>query len=154
MIMKISLAERDDTCPGPSSGEGRDSSCSSPPGGEGGRGSLPFWRRRRQRLPPLLAAKVAGAPSPSGGEGGRSSYPSGGKMAGSGPPPRTTLQHPPPNPGSTLLRTGGPRMGSPPGRAQARHRRRTSEPLPSSTAPVWLPSPGLQMEMEPGTTTS
>ncbi|RXM98686.1 hypothetical protein EOD39_12783 [Acipenser ruthenus] len=69
-------------------------------------------------------------------------------VAGSGPLPRTTLQRPPPDPGSMPLHTGGPRKGSP------RHRRHTWEPLPSSTAPVRLPSPGAQTELAPGTTTS
>ncbi|MGH0151407.1 UNVERIFIED_CONTAM: hypothetical protein FKN15_019881 [Acipenser sinensis] len=49
---------------------------------------------------------------------------------------------------------GGLRRGSPPSRARIHYRRRTWEPVPFSTAPVQLLSPGVQTELEPGTTTS
>ncbi|MGH0128555.1 UNVERIFIED_CONTAM: hypothetical protein FKN15_040255 [Acipenser sinensis] len=70
---------------------------------------LPLLAAKATGAPPLLAAKAAGAP------------PLLVEMTRSGPLPRTTLQRPPTDPGSTPGHTRGPHKGSPPGRAQTRH---------------------------------
>ncbi|MGH0154232.1 UNVERIFIED_CONTAM: hypothetical protein FKN15_025925 [Acipenser sinensis] len=63
---------------------------------------LGFKEAQEVRAPPFQAQDVRAPPSGVL------------EMAGSGPLPRTTLQHPPLDPGSTPLHTGGPRKGSPP----------------------------------------
>ncbi|MGH0183020.1 UNVERIFIED_CONTAM: hypothetical protein FKN15_010878 [Acipenser sinensis] len=68
--------------------------------------------------------------------------------------PRTIRRRPQPGPGSRPPHTGDQRRGSPPCHARTPHRHHTWGPLQPSIVPAQPPSPGVQTDWGPGTTTS